>query len=110
MLNSLFGRKEEEARIKIEEDGTTTLYVGTFSQGQGHATVFPQIMADKLGIEKPHKIVAAGLGKRAIKAEIRELKLKRQAALEAKDHAELKKYRRKIHRRKRRLRRMMELS
>jgi 16S rRNA C967 or C1407 C5-methylase (RsmB/RsmF family) len=67
-------------------------------------------LADKLGIEKPTKIVAAGLGKRAIKAEIKDLKVKRQAALEAGDHAELKKYRRKIHRRKRRLRRMMQLS
>ncbi len=67
-------------------------------------------LAAKLGIEKPTKHVAAGLGKRAIKAEIRELKLKRQAALEAKDYEELKKYRRQIHRRKRRLRRMMDLS
>ena len=67
-------------------------------------------LAAKLGIEKPHKHVAAGLGKRAIKAEIREFKLKRQAALEAKDYEELKKYRRLIHRRKRRLRRMMDLS
>lgn len=67
-------------------------------------------LATKLGIEKPHKHVAAGLGKRAIKAEIRELKLKRQAALEAKDYEELKKFRRQIHRRKRRLRRMMDLS
>jgi len=67
-------------------------------------------LAAKLGIEKPHKHVAAGLGKRAIKAEIRELKLKRQAALEAGDYGELKMCRRKIHRRKRRLRRMMQLS
>ena len=67
-------------------------------------------LADKLGIDKPHKHVAAGLGKRAIKAEIRELKLKRQAALEAQDSEELKKFRRQIHRRKRRLRRMMDLS
>lgn len=67
-------------------------------------------LAVKLGIEKPHKHVAAGLGKRAIKAEIRELKVKRQAALEARDADELKKYRRMIHRRKRRLRRMMQLS
>ncbi len=67
-------------------------------------------LADKLGIEKPHKHVAAGLGKRAIKAEIRELKVKRQAALEARDPKELKAYRRQIHRRKRRLRRMMQLS
>ena len=68
------------------------------------------LLAKKLGIEQPHKHVAAGLGKRAIKAEIRDLKLKRQAALEAHDAQELKKYRRQIHRRKRRLRRMMELS
>ncbi len=67
-------------------------------------------LAAKLGIAEPHKHVAAGLGKRAIKAEIREMKLKRQAALEAGDGSELKKYRRLIHRRKRRLRRMMQLS
>lgn len=68
------------------------------------------MLAEKLGIEKPHKHVEAGLGKRAIKAEIRELKLKRQAALEAKEYDDLKKYRRQIHRRKRKLRRMMSLS
>jgi len=67
-------------------------------------------LAEHLGIEKPHKHVAAGLGKRKIKAEIKDLRLKRDAALEAHDSAELKKYRRLIHRRKRRLRRMMELS
>ena len=48
-------------------------------------------LADKLGIEKPHKHVAAGLGKRKIKAKIRDLKVKRQAALEAKDSDELRK-------------------
>nr|MEE4266723.1 hypothetical protein [Candidatus Krumholzibacteria bacterium] len=68
------------------------------------------MLAEELGIEKPHKHVAAGLGKRTIKAEIRQLKEKRQAALEASDTAELKKYRRLIHRRKRKLRRMMQLS
>jgi hypothetical protein len=67
-------------------------------------------LAHAMGIEKPHKHVAAGLGKRAIKAEIRDLKLKRQAALESQDTAELKKYRRMIHRRKRRLRRLMQLT
>ena len=69
-----------------------------------------EMLAEHKGIEKPHKHVAAGLGKRAIKAEIRDLKVKRQAALEAKDREELKKYRRLIHRRKRKLRRMMQLS
>jgi carbon-monoxide dehydrogenase large subunit len=45
------GQPEEEARVKIDEDGKVTLYVGTYSQGQGHATVFPQIIADKLGVD-----------------------------------------------------------
>ena len=68
------------------------------------------LLAEKMGIEKPHKHVAAGLGKRAIRAEIKELKIKRVAALEAKDGGELKKYRRLIHRQKRKLRRLMQLS
>ena len=67
-------------------------------------------LAARLGIEPPHKHVAAGLGKRKIKAEIRELKVKREAALAAHDRAELQKYRRLIHRRKRRLRRLRQLS
>lgn len=68
------------------------------------------LLADHMGIEKPSKQIAAGLGKSKIKAHIRELKVKRQAALEAKDAKELKKYRRLIHREKRKLRRMMQLS
>jgi len=68
------------------------------------------LLAEHLGIEKPHKHVAFGLGKRKIKAEIRELKKTRQAALEAGDHAELRKQRRLIHRQKRKLRRLMQLS
>ena len=68
------------------------------------------LLADHLGIEKPTKHVAEGLGKSQIKAEIRELKAKRQAALEARDSAELKKCRRLIHHRKRKLRRLMAIS
>ena len=68
------------------------------------------LLAEKLGIEKPHKHVAAGLGKRAIKAEIRELKSKRDAAIEAGDKSNLYRYRKAIHRRKRKLRRMMQLD
>ena len=66
-------------------------------------------LAAKLGIEQPHKHVAAGLGKRAIKAEIRDLKKKRGAALTAGDSDELKRCRHMIHRRKRRLRRLMQM-
>ncbi|RKZ13193.1 hypothetical protein DRQ50_10800 [bacterium] len=68
------------------------------------------MLAENMGIDVPHKHVEAGLGKRKIKAGIREMKIKRQTALAAGDAAELKKYRRLIHREKRKLRRMMQLS
>ena len=68
------------------------------------------MLADHLGIEKPTKQIAAGLGKSKMKAKIKELKVKRQAALEAKDGKELKKYRRLIRREKRKMRRLMQLS
>lgn len=63
-----------------------------------------ELLADKLGIDKPHKVVT-GLDKQAVKGKIKELKVLRQAALEAKDSSELKKQRRAIHRLKRRMRR-----
>ena len=69
-----------------------------------------QLLAEKLGIEKPHKSVARGIGKGAIKAQIMERKGLRQHALEAHDHAELKKQRRAIHRLKRRLRRVAQTA
>jgi hypothetical protein len=68
-----------------------------------------ELLAEKLEIERPHKVVA-GVDKAAIKAQIRELKLKRDAALETHDHAELKKQRRAIHNLKRKLRRAMSLT
>jgi hypothetical protein len=68
-----------------------------------------ELMAERLGIEKPTKKVH-GIDKGQIKAQIRELKVKRQAALEAQDSGELKKQRRAIHRLKRKLRRAMDLS
>ncbi len=65
------------------------------------------MLAEKLGIEEPHKHVAAGLGKRAIKAEIRDFKVLREAAKENHDNEEVVKFRKLIHRNKRKLRRMM---
>jgi hypothetical protein len=49
-----------------------------------------------------HEVI--GIDKNAVKAEIKALKVKRQAALEAKNSAELKTARREIHKLKRRLR------
>jgi hypothetical protein len=50
-----------------------------------------------------HDVV--GIDKGAVKRQIRELKVQRDAALEAHNHDELKRVRRKIHRLKRRIRR-----
>jgi hypothetical protein len=69
-----------------------------------------ELLADKLEIERPHKTVAKGLGKGAMKEQIKELKVLRQQALDAKDHAELKKQRRAIHRLKRKIRRMAQIA
>jgi aerobic carbon-monoxide dehydrogenase large subunit len=40
----------EGAELRFDKSGTVTLLVGSNNQGQGHETVFKQIVADKLGI------------------------------------------------------------
>jgi len=59
-------------------------------------------LAKALGIQHEHHDVI-GVDKAAIKARIRELKTKREAALAAHDHAQLKAVRRNIHRLKRQI-------
>ena len=59
-------------------------------------------LAKALGIQHTHHDVV-GVDKATIKARIRELKIKRAAALEAHNHAELKTVRRTIHRLKRQI-------
>lgn len=49
------GSPHENARIAFEADGTLTVTSGTHSVGQGHATTFPQIVADRLGV--PNELV-----------------------------------------------------
>ena len=53
-------------------------------------------LCEALGIEAHEHHEVVGIDKAAVKAKIRELKLKRDAALEAHDHAELKHIRRRI--------------
>jgi hypothetical protein len=57
-----------------------------------------------LGIEAGEHREALGLDRRGIKGRIRELKARRDAALQARDPKELKRIRRKIHRLKHRMR------
>ena len=61
-------------------------------------------IAKALGIQHQHHDVV-GVDKAAIKAQIRELKKKRDEALSAHDHSQLKVVRRTIHRLKRRIHR-----
>ncbi len=67
------------------------------------------LLAEKLEIEAPRKTVS-GIGKGNIKSQIRKLKVKRTAALEAKDSTMLKRHRRAIHRLKRKMRRAQKLT
>lgn len=59
-------------------------------------------IAKALGIQHEHHEVV-GVDKAAIKAQIKELKKKREEALNAHDHGQLKVVRRTIHRLKRRI-------
>ena len=44
------GNAEEYASVAIDPDGGATVRVGTSSHGQGHATAYQMLVADKLGI------------------------------------------------------------
>ena len=50
-LETSGGFEKEHGRVRIDADGTATVYVGTFSHGQSHETVFPQIAHELLGID-----------------------------------------------------------
>ncbi len=58
-----------------------------------------------IDMHEHHQVV--GIDKTAVKAKIRELKRKRAEVLAAKDYAQLRQVRRRIHRLKRQLRRAM---
>ncbi len=45
----------EAAEIRIDRSGTMTILAGSCTQGQGHETVFKQIVCDKLGL-KPEQV------------------------------------------------------
>ena len=44
----------EHAEIRFDPTGTVTVSVGTHDHGQGHATTFRQIIADRLGLAPDH--------------------------------------------------------
>lgn len=40
----------EEATVEVGRDGTLTLLIGTQTNGQGHATAYSQVVAEKFGV------------------------------------------------------------
>lgn len=76
---------------------------------QGHTQMHKEqllpLLCEVLGIETHAHHEVVGVDKSKLKSEIRELKARRNAALEARDAEELKRVRRRIHRLKGRLRR-----
>ena len=44
------GAGGESGSVKVEPDGTLTAVVGSSTQGQGHKTMFAQIVADRFGV------------------------------------------------------------
>jgi carbon-monoxide dehydrogenase large subunit len=49
-IESIMGNSGEGAAIRFEKDGSVSLYVGTQSNGQGHETVYAQIVHEYLGV------------------------------------------------------------
>ncbi len=49
-IESILGDQNETTKIEFAEDGFVNLYVGTQSNGQGHETVFAQILNERSGI------------------------------------------------------------
>ena len=69
-----------------------------------HKEPLVQAICTALGLEAHEHHEVVGIDKKMAKGQIRKLKLKRDKALEAHDHKNLKKVRREIHRLKHKLR------
>ncbi|MFH1145313.1 MAG: hypothetical protein V1774_12325 [Candidatus Eisenbacteria bacterium] len=86
---------------ELEKIKVTLLREMAHEQGIADATgrskeVLVDLLAEKLGIEKPH-LVIEGLDKKKVKRKISALKKERDEAIASKDHGRLKAVRRKAH-------------
>ena len=50
-IEACSGGGPEAAQIRMEPDGTATIFIGTQSNGQGHETAYAQLAADALGLD-----------------------------------------------------------
>ena len=77
-------------------------------QLQGHSTMHKDgllhALCAALGLEEHVHHDVVGIDKRGLKAQIKALKVQRDAALESKDRTELKRVRRQMHRLRRKIR------
>ena len=71
-----------------------------------HKAPLLQLLCQVLGIDAHEHHIAKGFDKVVVKAQMRELKMARGAAIEAHDHGGLKVVRRKLHRLNRQIRRV----
>ncbi len=88
------------AELRVIAKGTDQEIVQGYTQLNKEHLI--TALAQALGLQHTHHDVV-GVDKAAIKAKIRELKVKRQAALDAHNHEDLKSVRRTIHRLKRQI-------
>jgi carbon-monoxide dehydrogenase large subunit len=54
------GQASERMEIRVDPNGSVALYVGTFSTGQGHETMFAQMASEWLGVPPAHIRVFQG--------------------------------------------------
>jgi carbon-monoxide dehydrogenase large subunit len=54
------GMGSEHARLRLEKDGTVSLFIGTQSTGQGHETAYTQLVSNYLGVS--HEFVRVRQG------------------------------------------------
>lgn len=50
-IEACAGGSPEDARLVMDEAGKLTIFIGTQSNGQGHATAYGQLAADALGLD-----------------------------------------------------------
>ena len=54
------GPNVETANVRFDASGGVTLFMGTISQGQGHDTIYKQILSEKLGLDSDAILVIEG--------------------------------------------------
>ncbi|MEE2969231.1 MAG: xanthine dehydrogenase family protein molybdopterin-binding subunit [Pseudomonadota bacterium] len=54
------GGPQETAQIRFDPSGSVTLIMGTHNHGQGHETIFRQMLSEKLGLEFEQIVLSQG--------------------------------------------------